>query len=180
MKKSLMFLVVCILVGGAFTSKASAQAANQFRRFDINWNVLSYSRQGSLNQYGGTLGFTVHVNEVWGVVADVGVHEPILGGLRTTTYRFGPKFSGRVGDRVTTFGQFLAGGFHLSNPDLGTLSPSVNGFSTLIGGGLDIGIRPWFAIRAVEGGYSAFHFNGTGWSNGARISSGIVFRFGDE
>src|SRR5262245_11900681 len=179
MKKSLMLLATCALLGGVLVPNASAQSANEFRRFEINWNVLSYSRQESLNQYGGTLGFTAHLNERWGIVADVGVHEPISSGLRTTTYRFGPKLSHRVGNRVTTFAQVLAGGVRLNIPDLGALSPSSNGFSMLIGGGLDVGIRPWFAIRAIEGGYSGFHLSGGGWSNGARVSAGIVFRFGE-
>jgi hypothetical protein len=53
----------------------------------------------------------------------------------------------------------------------------------LVGSGVDIGIRPWFAIRAIEGGYSGLHIGDVGgvsggWSHGFRISGGIVFRFG--
>jgi len=110
MKRLLGFVVGFVLFQAAFACESSAQSVNEFRRFDINWNLLSYSRQGSLNQYGGTLAFTVHVNDRWGIVADVGVHEPIGGGLQTVTYRFGPRLSHPVGERVTTFGQLLAGG----------------------------------------------------------------------
>jgi hypothetical protein len=173
MKKLLIMLIAWAFVCLGFCPNASAQA-NEFRRFDINWNVLSWSRQGGLNQYGGTLGFTAHINERWGIVADVGVHEPSGIDLRTTTYRFGPKISQRYGERVTTFGQFLAGGVTFTD-DASTAK--INGFSMLIGGGVDIGIRPWFAIRAIEGGYSGFHAVDE-WSNGIRLSGGIVFRFG--
>lgn len=177
MKKSIAVLVAVLCLGGV----AAAQDRNEFRRFDINWNVLSYSRQGSTNNYGGTLGFTVHINPRWGIVADAGIHEESGGGLETTTYRFGPKITKRIGPRWSAFGQFLAGGTHLSIPSLGALSPTANGFSMLAGGGVDFGIRRWFAIRAVEGGYSGLYVDrpGLGWSNGARVSAGIVFRFGE-
>jgi hypothetical protein len=176
MKRSVAILLLVICFG----SGAAAQDRNEFRRFDINFNVLSYARQGSTDQYGGTLGFTVHVNQRWSVVADVGIHET-SDGLETTTYRFGPKITHRMSPRWSAFGQFLAGGTHLSIPDLGAFSPTANGFSMLAGGGVDFGIRRWFAIRVVEGGYSGMHVNtpGGGWSNGARVSGGIVFRFGE-
>ena len=157
---------------GMLAEDALAQA-NQFRRFDINWNVISYSRQGSANQYGGTLGFAVNLNPALGIVADLGAHQPDNFNITTYTYRFGPRFSTRSGNRVTLFGQLLAGGVRFtSGPS------SVNGFSLLAGGGVDIGIRPWFAIRAIEGGYSGLHAV-SAWSNGARLSTGVVFRFGE-
>lgn len=177
MKKSLVLsALVVAFVGGIMASDASAQNANSFRRFDINWNVLSYSRQGSIDQYGGTLGFTYHINEKWGFVADLGHHETGSDLLETTTYRFGPKLSNRVGTRVKTFGQFLVGGARLTVPNVG----SANGFSMLMGGGVDIGIKPWLAVRAIEGGYSGIHVSGAGWSNGLRLSGGVLFRFGEE
>ena len=177
MKKSLVLsALVVALAGGIMASDASAQNANSFRRFDINWNVLSYSRQGSVDQYGGTLGFTYHINEKWGFVADLGHHETGSDLLETTTYRFGPKLSNRVGTRVKTFGQFLVGGARLTVPSVG----SANGFSMLMGGGVDIGIKPWLAVRAIEGGYSGIHVSGAGWSNGLRLSGGVLFRFGEE
>ena len=171
----------------------SSSDPNEFRRFEINWNALSYSRQGSLNQYGGTLGLAISLNDRVAIIADVGIHQPITTfagvNVTTSTYRFGPKIS-RHGRRVTTFGQFLAGGVRLTGSGSATIagttltaSESVNGFSMLVGGGVDIGIRPWFAIRAVEGGYSGLHIGDTAgsegvWSNGYRVSGGIIFRFG--
>lgn len=170
--------------------------ANEFRRFEINWNVLSYSRQGSVNQYGGTLSLAVSLNDRVAIIADVGIHQPSTTyagvDVTTSTYRFGPKISSRHGRRLTTFGQFLAGGVRLTGSGSAiiggttvTASESVNGFSMLAGGGVDIRIRPWFAIRAVEGGYSGLHIADTAevegvWSNGYRVSAGIVFRFGQD
>ena len=178
MKKSLFVPVVLALLCGVFASEASAQAANGFRRFDINSN-LSYNRQGSVDQYGGTFAFAAHLNERWAIVGDVGIHEPSNNSFRTITYTFGPRMTHRSGERVTTFGQFLVGGARLSIPALSG-APTESAFAMLLGGGVDIGIKPWFGIRAVEGGYSGLHFSGAGWSNGVRLSSGVVFRFGNE
>ena len=178
MRKCLLFLIVFAV------AKPDLRAqANEFRRFDINYNPVSYSRQGALNQYGSTVALTVHLNERIGIVADLGVHQPADTDLiRTYTYRFGPKFSNRIGDRITTFGQILVGGARFTVPILGTSSPSLSGFSMLSGGGVDIGVTPWFAVRAIEGGYSGIHISGAGggWSNGIRVSVGIVFRFGQQ
>jgi hypothetical protein len=179
MKKFLFVPVVLVLLCGVFTTDASAQAANGFRRFDLNWNA-SYNRQGSVNQYGGSLSFGAHLNERWAIVGDVDLHEPSDNSFRTTTYRFGPRMTRRMGERVTTFTHFLVGGAHLSVPSLGSSSPTANGFAMLAGGGLDIGIKPWFGIRALDGGYSGLHFSGGGWSHGMRLAGGVVFRFGSE
>lgn len=176
MKRSFVS-AACAVLTVVFASELCAQSANEFRRFDINWNVVSYVRQGSTDNLGGTLGFTAHVNDRWGIVADLGVHAPTDFGFDATTYRFGPRITHRSGKRLMVFGQFLAGGVHLNVFDLGIFSPTANGFSMLMGGGVDVGIRHWFAIRVVEGGYSGLHVDG-GWSNGARVSTGIVFRFG--
>jgi hypothetical protein len=184
MKKTLV-LFACALLAGTFTSDVFAQNANEFRRFDINWNVLSYSRQASENGLGGTLAFTVHVNDRWGIVADTAIHSRFDTDVEMVTYRFGPKITHRWGSRGSAFAQFLAGGVHFSIPSLGAFSPTANGFSMLVGGGVDVGIRPWFAFRVVEGGYSGIRLCGggaesrdCGWSNGSRVSTGIVFRFG--
>ena len=121
-----------------------------------------------------------HLNERWAIVADVDMHEPSNDSYRVTTYRFGPRMTRRAGERVTTFAHFLAGGAHLSIPSLGSGSPTSNGFAMLMGGGVDIGIKPWIGIRALDGGYSALHFSGGGWSHGMRLGGGVVFRFGQE
>ena len=83
-----------------------------------------------------------------------------------------------------TFAQVLVGGVHetdtISFGLFGTTvtsSTTLNGFSIAGGGGLDVGIWPWFAIRAVEVEYS-FNHVATEKLNGVRVGTGVVFRFG--
>jgi hypothetical protein len=45
------------------------------------------------------------------------------------------------------------------------------------GGGLDVAIRPWFAIRAGQLDYEYFRIQGEG-GDGIRAGAGIVFRLG--
>ncbi len=182
MKRLLMALVLYVV----FSLPSFAQA-NAQRRFEINWNVLSYSRLGDTDFGGGTLGLTLHATERLGIVAEVGVHELADFGpnLELTTYRFGPRYSRRHGKRLTMFAEVLAGGARATNkvtlfslgPSTTTTTTSVNGSAFGAGGGVDIGIRPWIAFRAVEAEYSFVRLNGSN-NNGVRIGIGVVFRFG--
>ena len=181
MRRLLIASALCVL----FSLPSFAQA-NERRRFDINWNILSYLRQGSADFAGGSLEFAYHATDHWAIVADAGVHSSILfGSDEVTTYRFGPRYSSKHGNRITTFAEAMAGGARLTNkttlftfgPSTTSTTTSVNGFSFGAGGGFDVGIRPWIAFRAVQAQYSFIHFSGAG-SSGVRIGTGLVFRFG--
>ncbi len=172
-------LILCPLLVLICAICANAQASNGYRTYEINWNVLSYSQQGELDQYGASLDFAVNVSRRIAIVVDAGVHQPAETALdfRTTTIRVGPRLSQQYGNRVTVFSQILVGGVRISGRgNTVSTSDSVGGFGLYGGSGLDVGITPWFAWRAVEGGYSGFNIDG--WSHGYRVSSGIVFRFG--
>jgi len=182
MKKFAWFLLLTLIYLG-LPLEASAQNTLEFRRFEINADIPSYSRQGNVNRYGGTLGFTVYPAESIGIVSDIGIHQPTGDSQATkmTTYMFGPRISFRLDGqqfdkRRAAFGQLLVGGVRIDGQDGTVLA---NGFSMVATGGLDIGIRNWVALRVIEGGYSGLRLNGA-WSNGMRISAGIVFRFGGD
>jgi hypothetical protein len=164
-----MKVLLCLLCVGAFSVNASAED-NEFRRFEINWNVLSYQKQGSVNFYGATLGFGTRINRTIGIVADLGIHEDSPVDL--ITYRFGPRFYYVDRKHFTAFGQILAGGARLR---VGSLAHA-DGLAFYSGAGVDVGIKPWLAWRAVDAGFSSLHYS-QGWSNGGRVSTGIVFRF---
>ena len=148
--------------------------------------ILGYSRQGSVNLYGGDLSFTTKINQRVGVTADVAVHQTVDNpNVTVTAYRFGPQFYGPHGGRISTFGELLAGGtritasstnfssFGVSNKT----SVSLNGFAAAAGGGVDLRIKPWLGWRIVQADYSFLRFVGEN-SNGARLGTGLVFRFG--
>jgi len=186
MKLKMMLLMLVLVLSVPVVAQAQSEAANAHRPFEIGWNVLSYSRQGSVNLYGGDLSFTAYPSQRIGIVADVAIHTTNVGtvDLTTTTYRFGPKFVFKHGSRIRTFGEAIFGGVNLSGSQsvvtggtTTTSTESVNGFAMAFGGGIDIGIRPWIAIRAAQVDYSYFSVEG-GSSNGARIGGGLVFRFG--
>jgi hypothetical protein len=169
-----------------FASHAYGQA-NEPRRFDIGWNLLGYSRQGDRERVTGNLSFSVHVTKRVAVVADVSLHTPILGDEELVTYRFGPRFKATHGNRITGFAQVLAGGarhtdkvfFFVPPSSSGSVTSHVDGFSLGAGGGVDVGIRPWFAFRVVQVDYNYVHLaSPIGNSNGVSIAAGVVFRFG--
>jgi hypothetical protein len=184
MKRLLMTTTLCVL----FTLPSFAQA-NEKRRFEIGWNILSYNRLGDTDWGGGTLDFTFHPTDHLGIVAELGVHEHInfFGPTQDlTTYRFGPRYTRRSGKRLMMFAQALAGGAQGSDsvtylsftPGTTTkTTTTTNGFAFGAGGGLDIGIRNWVAFRAVQAEYGLVRINGATKSSG-RVGFGVSFRFG--
>ena len=107
-----------------------AFAQEEGRKFEIGWNVLSYSRQESVNLYGGDLSFAAKVTPRMAVVADLAVHTTTDSGvdLTTNSYRFGPRFYLQRTKRISTFGEFLFGGTRIT----GKASTSVGGTSVTV------------------------------------------------
>jgi len=192
-----IFATVCILLALSIPAFAQAppqtppqkEAPNTYRGYEIGWNLLSYAQQGSIDLYGGDVSLTIYPWKSIGIVADVAVESGTYSslGVTITNYRFGPKFVARRGRRVTTFGEVLFGGSHLTGASSSyiagttiTASQSTNGLSLAFGGGLDIAIKPWFAFRPAQFDYSYIYFNQYDThSGGFRISGGLVFRFGE-
>src|SRR5262245_59380483 len=137
-----------------------------FRRFDIDWVLLSYNRQGQANLYGGNLAFNTNINRRVGIVADVSIHQTVneFPGLRVTAYRFGPRIYGYRGRRISTFGEILAGGTRVTEEQrvispgfTTTLTAHVNGFAAAVGGGMDFQIAPWLMWRMYHADFSYLH-----------------------
>lgn len=97
------------------------------------------------------------------------------------TYAAGPRFSRRIkSTRWTPFAQTVAGGARVAG-NLNGLSPAENGFSLLVGGGLDVSFRPRITFRVAEFDYLLTRFNRVvnlnGPQNDFRFSTGVVFHF---
>jgi len=104
-------------------------------------------------------------------------------GLSLVTYMAGPRYSFHAARRLTVYGQFLAGGIHGFDayfPKSGTQSTgAANSFAFAPGGGLEIGIRDWLSVRAVEAEFLVSNLpnNLNERQHNLRVSSGVVFRF---
>jgi len=152
-----------------------------FRRYEINWNPISYAHIEGTNGWGSQIGFAGRINKFFGIAADFEGHrnnDSITTDLYA--YRVGPRVYGHYGKRVTSFGHFLIGGGQIKGSSViggVTTSQSVNGFSMAWGGGLDINVKPWFAIRAGQLDYDYFRFQGLTF-DGLRTGGGVVFKMG--
>jgi hypothetical protein len=181
MKRVLFSAMVMLLIAATLNAQ---EKPNAFRRVEINWNALSFARIEGVNGWGGQLGVGINVTPAIAIVGDFDAHRTTDFGtdLDLYTYRVGPRFYSRYGDRVRTFGHVLVGGAQIkeSISILGvTTSQSVNGFAMAVGGGLDVGIKPWFAIRAGQLDYNYTRFQGS-TVDGLRVGAGVVFRLGGK
>jgi opacity protein-like surface antigen len=176
MKRLLLATVLC----GLFSLPSYAQA-NSFRKFEIDWNLLSFERVGGTNFAGGSLGFTYHATEHWGIVAESAYHAnfDLLADQSVTTYTFGPRYSVRRGNRLTLFTEGRVGAAYVSARTLfgGSPTTDISGFTFAGSGGMNIGIRPWIGWRAIQADYTFLHLGSTNKS-GIRLGTGLVFRFG--
>ena len=83
------------------------------------------------------------------------------------------------------FGEVLVGGARITDNlfnrfllGISTVAKeSFNGYSLSAGGGVDVAIKPWFAIRAAEVNYDFMEISADK-INGFRVGSGFMFRFG--
>ena len=102
------------------------------------------------------------------------------------TYAGGPVVALNAGGKVNPFVHALFGGIHLTGSASG-VSASLNGFTAVAGGGVDVKVAPRIAFRLIQADWVYFHFGSTtvagtsvpsfSGSKNVRIATGIVFRF---
>lgn len=133
----------------------------------------SYLRGEDLNANlnGWNASVTGNLNRWFGVTADFSGH--YIDNFNVHSFLFGPKFTYRGSGRVNPYFQTLVGGVHLS----GFGSDTALGWAA--GGGIDVKVHKNVAIRIVDVSYLLIHDNGVNSSNG-RISTGVVWRFGEK
>jgi hypothetical protein len=169
------------------------EALNSPRRFEIFWAPYSFSKQEDVNLHGGEVEVGLKVTNGLSFIADLGAHKSadevayidgneVRAHVETLTYRFGPKFSIRPNDRLTTFFQFTAGGTRVKGVGSTSAggatvsgSASVNGFAGAAGAGVDLAANKWLSIRVIQSEYSFYRVEGAN-SHGFRIGGGFVFR----
>ena len=190
---ALRLLMTMAFLALGFASGTLAQRATvSTPQFEVS-GAYSYIRAnaaesgGGFNVNGASGSFAYNFNGRFAVLADVGAYR--FSGLPSGvtgnmyTYLFGPRYSFRKMHRVTPFVQGLLGGGRLTASS-GGVDAGENGFAMTLGGGLDVPLHRHFAIRLIQAEYLLTRFanvNGSAVTqNSARISAGLVFRFGNK
>ncbi len=187
--KRIVCLLGLVLLFGVTASAQDAPKAEGFLGYSY---VRVNPGQGisGVNLHGGSGQLSYNVTNSFGIVADLGGYRvsetittpggPITANGNIFTYLFGPRFTYR-GERVQPFAQALFGGARAGASALGT-SASENAFAAALGGGVDVKVNDWFAVRPVQAEYLLSRFIGASGSNESqhnfRYSAGVVFRFG--
>lgn len=103
-------------------------------------------------------------------------------GLSLITYMAGPRYSFSIARRLTIYGQVVFGGVHgfdsyFPRNDAQSTG-AANSLAFAPGGGIEIGVRDWLSVRAVEAEFLVTHLPNdlNDHQHNLRMSSGIVFR----
>jgi hypothetical protein len=180
--KGLKFVLGVVLASGEIVS---AQEVTPKYEVGMNYSWLHVtSANDSLQRTGngGSGYFEYNVNNVLGLVGDIGGYANTRIDDRLLTYMFGPRFNWRHA-RLTPYAQFLFGGAYVWN-DLNTVSTTQNAFATAAGGGLDYTLTKHIAIKPIQVEYVMTQIDSTrgfgSHQNDIRYSAGVVFRLGER
>ena len=141
---------------------------------------------GCFNMNGGSTEVAFHTWRWFSAVADLtgertGSVNGGPQGLSLTSFTAGPRFTYPIHHRYAPFVQALVGavhGFDTYFPVTSGSTGAANGFALLAGGGLDIRMKSWLAIRPVQADYFLTQLpnGGDNRQNNLRLSAGVVFR----
>jgi hypothetical protein len=131
-----------------------------------------------INANGWNASLTGNFNSWFGVAADFGAVYKTISGVSTNVYTYtgGPVVALNSRGQVNPFVHALFGGAHAGASLTGVGSASDNGFTTMLGGGVDVKLNRLLAVRG-QADWVYYHFNGNGESHNVRVSTGIVLRF---
>jgi len=188
---------LCTLALLLMTLTISEAAAQDTSRADI---AVGYtyihsnappSGCGCFNFNGGSISASWKFDPRWSIVGDLDIAH--AGNIDSTTlsptmttYLAGPRYRIAKGThRTVPFANVLVGGAHASNgyfPNGATSSTSATGFSMSAGGGIDFNVGKHLAIRPIDAEYllTTFPNNVNGRQNNFRLTSALVFRFGQR
>jgi hypothetical protein len=174
LRRVLCFLLVsaAILFCSSPCARALGPKGDAFFGYSRTTSDVFYQNTGALNGWQGAL--HLHLKPFLGAEADVAHYG--LGAdssvPRTTTYLFGPRITFRIPLGIRLYAHGLLGGEHSANNS----GISGGAFTYAWGGGADLPVLPFFAWR-----FAADHIaapdQSPGYSNHARFSTGLVFRF---
>jgi Outer membrane protein beta-barrel domain len=168
-------------------------------QFPLSTDPAAGETRGSMN--GWNFSAAVNANRWFGVVGGFGgyynsptqgdLFKPAncvncTGGVSATvhniyTFTAGPQISMRE-ENLTAFVHVLLGGAHTRADLVSNVTPSASisatTFALMVGGGVDIGFSPRFALRIQPDYFKSSILDRR--QNNVRVSAGIVFRFGHK
>ena len=185
-----------ILVTGVVLLASFASFAQDTPKAEV-FGGYSYFRSNpadgySMNMNGWTASVTGYVNKWFGITGEAGgyykkeglsIGSTTLFGESNHVYTFmgGPTIASHSSKTFTPFAHALFGiASKKGSPEILGLSFSTgsdNGFAMAVGGGVDINMSKNVAIRVIQADYIMDRVGGIRNDN-ARVSAGIVFRFG--
>jgi outer membrane immunogenic protein len=146
---------------------------------------------GCFNMNGGSMEVAVHAYRGFSAVADLGgewagsMGAATGTGLSLSTLTAGPRYSqhfaGKRLARYTPFAQGLVGGargFGSIFPGAGGVQGSATSLAVLAGGGLDVGVNRYLALRPIQADYLMTQLpnSANNKQNLLRLGAGIVLR----
>jgi len=150
----------------------------------IDGTNVPNSSQG-FNGWDGSV--TGYFNKHIGVTGDFGGAYATIDTVSTHVYTYtgGPVLAFREGP-IHPFVHALFGGVHLSGSEAG-VTVAKTGFTTMVGGGVDVKVNKAIAVRLIDVDWLYYHFGSStvagvaipsfSQSNNVRMTAGIVFRF---
>ncbi|HLI64491.1 MAG TPA: outer membrane beta-barrel protein [Terriglobales bacterium] len=172
-------VVLALLVLGSLAAQAQ-QGAGKIDLFG-GYSYFDGSTSGNAGRYGlnGWNGQATYNFSRWlGATADFGGYygSPFSASSNDYTFLFGPTVSIGMG-HVTPFAHALFGVDRFHTTVVGG-SGTDSSFAMAVGGGLDVPVKGIFAIRAAQLDWlRTSHFSNS--QNNLRVSTGVVFRFGE-
>jgi len=179
MRKLFILVGLILMVAGSAAAqdypKAEIFGGYQFIRFNPGGGVTGSNCQGGAGSVAGNL------NHWFGVVCDFGAckvtRQPSGTSAHLVNYLFGPKLTYRSQGRLSPFAQVLFGGERIGVSASGFGSTSDSSFAMAFGGGADYELTNHVSLRVIQAEYLYTKFGGT-HQNNARISAGVVYRWG--
>ncbi len=168
-----------LLVGLFTLSAVAAESDHPKAEFFGGYQYTRASIEGTgINFNGFNFGATGNLNDYFGITADFGASFKSENGasLNNYTYTFGPQLALRAHKGYTPFVHALIGGDRLTFGATGFGSDSANGWAVLAGGGVDINMNRYAAVR-VGADWMMLHGGGETFSKNFRMPVGIVLKF---
>ena len=153
----------------------------------VDYSYLRATAEGvGFSMNGGSTEVAFHAYRWFSAVADLtGERSGSVNGgpqgLSLASFTVGPRVTYPIHRRYAPFVQMLVGavhGFDSYFPVTSSSTGAAYSFAMLAGGGLDIRMKSWLAIRPVQADYFLTQLpNGGGnRQNNLRLSAGVVFR----